>query len=55
MILGSHNSWDVVIENSTPGAKIGLNMSDLEQYIEGTEKKKPLISEKLEKIKKIIV
>ena len=47
--------WDVVIENSTPGAKIGMNMSELEQYIEGTEKKKPIISEKLEKIKKILI
>lgn len=47
--------WDVVIENSTPGAKIGMEMSDLQQYIEGVEKNKPMISEKLEKIKKILV
>jgi hypothetical protein len=47
--------WDVVIENSTPGAKIGMNMSELEQYIEGKETQKPLISEKLEKVKKILL
>lgn len=47
--------WDVVMENSTPGAKIGFNMSDLQQYIESKDNKKPIISEKLEKIKKILL
>lgn len=47
--------WDVVIENSTPGAKIAMDKSDLQQYIEGVESKKPLISEKLEKIQKILL
>lgn len=48
--------WDVVIENSTPGAKIGRNMEELQQYIESENHKKlPLISEKLQKINKILL
>ena len=49
--------FDVVIENSTPGAKVAQNMEDLQQYIESdeTNKNKPIISEKLEKIKKILL
>lgn len=49
--------WDVVIENSTPGAKIGFDMSDLQQYIESdeTKKDKQLVSEKLQRIQKILL
>ena len=48
--------WDVVIENSTPGAKIARDMRELEQYIEsGNHKNLPLISEKLQKINKILM
>ena len=47
--------WDVVIENSTPGAIIGLNMKDLQPFIEAkVEQKNALISEKIKKIKKIL-
>lgn len=49
--------WDVVVENSTPGAKIASNMDDLQQYIESdiTRNDKNVISEKLEKIQKILL
>ena len=47
--------WDVVIENSTPGAKIGRNMGELQQYIESTNSKKPMLAEKLNKINKILI
>ena len=48
--------WDVVVENSTPGAKIASNMDDLQQYIESniTRKDKTLVSEKIQKINKIL-
>lgn len=48
--------WDVVVENSTPGAKIASNMDDLQQYIESdiTRNNKIVISEKLQKINKIL-
>jgi hypothetical protein len=48
--------WDVVVENSTPGAKIASNMDDLQQYIESdiTRNDKTIISEKLQKINKIL-
>ena len=47
--------WDIVIENSTPGAIIGLNMKDLQPFIEAkVEQKNALISEKIQKIKKIL-
>lgn len=47
--------WDVVLEPSTPGAKIATDPKTLEQYIEDTEhNRKPLISEKLQKINKIL-
>lgn len=49
--------WDVVVENSTPGAKIASNMNDLQQYIESdiTRNDKTIISEKLQKINKILL
>ena len=49
--------WDVVVENSTPGAKIASNMDDLQQYIESdiTRNNKIDISEKLQKIQKILL
>lgn len=49
--------WDDVLEPSTSNAWIGRNMEDLQQYIESdeTNKNKPIISEKLEKIKKILL
>lgn len=47
--------WDDVVENSTPGAIIGLNMKDLQPFIEAkVEQKNALISEKIKKIKKIL-
>lgn len=48
--------WDVVVENSTPGAKIASNMGDLQQYIESdiTRNDKTIISEKLQRINKIL-
>ena len=48
--------WDVVVENSTPGAKMASNMDDLQQYIESdiTRNNKIVISEKLQKINKIL-
>lgn len=48
--------WDVVVENSTPGAKMASNMDDLQQYIESdiTRNNKMVISEKLQKINKIL-
>ena len=48
--------WDVVVENSTPGAKIASNMDALQQYIESdlTRNNKIVISEKLQKINKIL-
>ena len=48
--------WDVVVENSTPGAKIASNMDDLQQYIESdiTRNDKTIISEKLQRINKIL-
>ena len=48
--------WDDVLEPSTNNAWIATNMQDLQPYIEGNEtrKNKPMISEKLEKIKQIL-
>ena len=50
-------AWDVVITPSTPLAYIGRNREELQSYIEADETKKnmPLISEKIEKIKKILI
>ena len=48
--------WDVVVENSTPGAKIASNMDALQQYIESdlTRNNKIVVSEKLQRINKIL-
>ena len=48
--------WDDVLEPSTNNAWIATNMQDLQPYIEGNEtrKNKPMVSEKLEKIKQIL-
>lgn len=48
--------WDVVIENSTPGALVKLNQDELEPFIEsqGRDGAK-MISEKIEKINKILL
>ncbi len=48
--------WDDVLEPSTNNAWIDTNYDNLKQYIEGNEtrKDKPLVSEKLEKIKQIL-
>lgn len=49
--------WDDVLEPSTNNAWIATNMSELEQYIESdiTRNNKNIISEKLEKIQKILL
>jgi hypothetical protein len=47
--------WDDVLEPSTSNAWIATNMQDLQPYIESVDIKKPLISEKLEKIQKILL
>lgn len=49
--------WDIVSDNSTPGAKISMNgPEELQQYIESkeTNSTKSMISEKLNKLKGII-
>ena len=50
-------SWDVVIENSTPGAKIAMNMKDLEQFIESdtSNNGKELVIEKIKRINQILL
>jgi hypothetical protein len=47
--------WDVVMENSTPGALVKVNPADLQPFIEAKEKSNDnLISEKIQKISKIL-
>lgn len=48
--------WDVVLEPSTPGSWIGRGMEELQQYVESNtnNSQKTLVSEKLQKIKKLI-
>ena len=48
--------WDDVLEPSTSNAWIATNMRDLQPYIESnqTRKDKPMVSEKLAKIKQIL-
>lgn len=48
--------WDVVATPSTPGAYIGTNPGELQQYVEskGSQKKKSKINEKLERVKEIL-
>ena len=47
--------WDDVLEPSTNNAWIATDRQQLQPYIEGIENKKPLISEKLQKIQKILL
>ena len=47
--------WDIVIENSTPGAKIALSMDDLQPYMETTSKTGTTLNEKLNKIQEILL
>ena len=46
--------WDVVIENSTPGALIKTNPNDLKPFIENKEKNNIALTEKIKKINKIL-
>lgn len=45
--------WDVVSEPSTPSAWIG-SPEELQRYVESTDKKNTVLSEKIEKLKKIL-
>ena len=48
--------WDIVSDNSTPGAKISMNgREELSQYIEEKTTTKKKINEKLDKINKILM
>ena len=48
--------WDIVSDNSTPGAKISMNgREELIQYIEEKNPLKTKINEKLDKIDKILL
>ena len=48
--------WDIVSDNSTPGAKISMNgREELVQYIEEKNPLKTKINEKLDKIDKILL
>lgn len=47
--------WDVVSEPSTPNAWISMNgKEEIQQYVEDRQVTKPVISEKLEKIEKLL-
>jgi hypothetical protein len=48
--------WDIVSDNSTPGAKISMNgKEELKQYIEEKTPIKKKINEKIDKINKILM
>jgi len=49
--------WDIVLENSTPGAKIGMSREELMQYVESDNSKdnKPIVNEKIDRINKILL
>lgn len=49
--------WDVVCENSTPGAKIGMNREELMQYVESnvSRDEKEKVNEKIDRINKILL
>lgn len=50
--------WDIVCENSTPGAHISTNPKDLEQFIESKEQddnKQNLTESKLDRLNKILL
>ena len=46
--------WDVVIEPSTPGSWIKSDVQELAPFIESEKKSKPLMNEKINKIKNIL-
>lgn len=46
--------WDVVSDPSTPGAWIGRSQEELSVYVENKENKKSAISEKINKLKKLL-
>lgn len=48
--------WDIVLENSTPGAKICRSMSELEPYIESVNTRSDCssVNEKIDRINKIL-
>lgn len=46
--------WDVVIQNSTPGAKIAKNREELKQYIENKDVKGSQLTEKINRIKSLL-
>lgn len=49
-------AWDIVADPSTPGSWIGDSLDDLQQYVESKESKKnSLISEKIDKLEKLIL
>lgn len=49
--------WDVVMEPSSPGAWIALNRNELQQYVESDQSRndKPIVTEKIQRIKQILV
>lgn len=49
--------FDIVIENSTPGAKIAMNIKDLEQFIESdtSDNGKEMVIEKIKRINQILL
>ena len=46
--------WDDVLEPSTSNAWIATNMKDLQPFIENKETEKDVLSEKIQKINKIL-
>jgi hypothetical protein len=50
-------SWDVVCEPRTPGAYIATSRQGLVQYLESNHERegKPMVNEKLERIKNILL
>ena len=48
--------WDVVIDNSTPGAKIANSREELKQYVENKSKSEgEIMNEKIERLNKILL
>lgn len=49
--------WDVVMEPSSPGAWIGMDRNELQQYVESDQSRndKPIVTEKIQRIKQILV
>ena len=50
-------AWDVVCDPSTPGSYVSTSYDGLETYIESdlSKKNKPILSEKLKKLEKILL